>query len=470
MLKGKMTIELTDVKSGEKDVIEEENMVTNALANIFAPLGHLMNTDTIYNQYNSYYAKLLGGLLLFDNNIEENADQLFPPANANLVGCAVYNTQNNTTGKMRGGYNQTESEFNSKQKYMKFVYDFTTSQANGVISCVALTHQMGGYTSYGSSDAVNNNGVNLALTPYNSTLHYAYPNCTGASTGDKYSGCTVGTTELLFLLDPDNDTAYYFKIKSANKITIIKRRIYLKSVSIFENPYSQKALIEETELDDLATTLATNYISYNFDVSNNCLYIFTCSAYSIKPNESWQVTRIKLSDYSIRQWVMTNTTNEQISTNGTRFAFANNGFVYLKGYNSPYELYKFEIGNAANVVKIKRSGMSTIDGWPVYAINGRIYYQYFTNDSNRSHVYVVNEETNECLKTEAYCTYTNNSNTPCFTPVLNHPMILYCSYGSWSTGPFFILANYLATINNLSESVTKTADKTMKITYTIQEQ
>ena len=55
-----MTIELTDVKSGEKDVIEEENMVTNALANIFAPLGHLMNTDTIYNQYNSYYAKLLG--------------------------------------------------------------------------------------------------------------------------------------------------------------------------------------------------------------------------------------------------------------------------------------------------------------------------------------------------------------------------------------------------------------------------
>lgn len=170
MLKGKMTIELTDVKSGEKDVIEEENMVTNALANIFAPLGHLMNTDTIYNQYNSYYAKLLGGLLLFDNNIEENADQLFPPANANLVGCAVYNTQNNTTGKMRGGYNQTESEFNSKQKYMKFVYDFTTSQANGVISCVALTHQMGGYTSYGSSDAVNNNGVNLALTPYNSTI------------------------------------------------------------------------------------------------------------------------------------------------------------------------------------------------------------------------------------------------------------------------------------------------------------
>lgn len=35
MLKGKMTIELTDVNTGEVNVIKEENMVTNALANIF---------------------------------------------------------------------------------------------------------------------------------------------------------------------------------------------------------------------------------------------------------------------------------------------------------------------------------------------------------------------------------------------------------------------------------------------------
>lgn len=39
-----------------------------------------------------------------------------------------------------------------------------------------------------------------------------------------------------------------------------------------------------------------------------------------------------------------------------------------------------------------------------------------------------------------------------------------------ATGLFVTPTNYLATINNLSEAVTKTADKTMKITYTIQEQ
>lgn len=183
---------------------------------------------------------------------------------------------------------------------------------------------------------------------------------TGANTGDKYSGLKVGTTEVLFLLDPDNDVAYYFKIKSATSISIVKRRMYLKSVSIFENPYSQKALMEEFELDALGTALSTNYFGYNFDVTDNCLYIFSCANYSTAVNGTYQITRIKFSDWSIRQWTMTNTTNEVLTTNGMRFAFANNGYVYLRGYNSPYELYKFEIGNSANVVKIKRSGMPCV--------------------------------------------------------------------------------------------------------------
>lgn len=469
MLKGKMAIELTNVKTGEKEVVEEENMVTNALANIFAPFGHLMNGDTIYNQYNMYYQRLLGGLLLFDNNIEEDPNQLYAPANANMVGCAVYNTQNNTKGKMRGGYNQTESEYNSKQRYMKFVYDFSTSQANGTIACVCLTHQMGGYNGYGSNDAVITTGTNYALQPYSSSLQYVYPSYTGANTSDKYSGYTVGTTELLFLLDPDNDIAYYFKIKSSTSISIVKRRMYMKSVSVFENPYSQKALIEETELDTLSIPLKTSYISYNFDVTNNCLYIASCSNSYTNVNGTFDVIRIRISDWSIQQWTMANTANEQLTTSGTRFAFVNNGYIYLRAYNSPYEIYKFEIGNAANVVKIKRNGMSSNDGLPMYALNGRIYYQTCSSSNSYCHVYVVNEETNECLKLEPYA-IRDYYRYECLTPVLNHPMMLYSSYGNYTTGPFFLLANYLATINNLSEPVTKTADKTMKITYTIQEQ
>ena len=51
-LKGKTTIELTDVNSGEVTTVEEENMVTNALNYFFNsnPMGvfhNLKNTSTI---------------------------------------------------------------------------------------------------------------------------------------------------------------------------------------------------------------------------------------------------------------------------------------------------------------------------------------------------------------------------------------------------------------------------------------
>ena len=58
--------------------------------------------------------------------------------------------------------------------------------------------------------------------------------------------------------------------------------------------------------------------------------------------------------------------------------------------------------------------------------------------------------------------------TPSFTPVRNHPMLYYLSTGSYSN-MFCYLCDYLATINNLTEAVVKTADKTMKITYIIEE-
>ena len=41
MIKGKTKIELTNVHTGEVEVIEEENMVTNALQYIFNPVGYL---------------------------------------------------------------------------------------------------------------------------------------------------------------------------------------------------------------------------------------------------------------------------------------------------------------------------------------------------------------------------------------------------------------------------------------------
>lgn len=148
-----------------------------------------------------------------------------------------------------------------------------------------------------------------------------------------------------------------------------------------------------------------------------------------------------------------------------RYAFAHNGYVYFKSYNSPYHIYKFEIGNSANVVKIDYHDFTSINGFPYFAYNRRIHYESYHNE-----LYVVNEYTNRGLKPENQRIYSSSNAQMCYTPVLNEPMIYFGSYGNWSTSSFILMTNYLATINNLSEPVTKTADKTMKITYIIQEQ
>lgn len=466
MLKGKMIIEMTDVHTGKTEKVVEHNMVTNALSEIFKPLGLSKDPSIMLNSFAPYYQKLLGGILLFDKEIEENPNTFYPPADVTLIGCASYGTQNNTKGTKRGGYNQTESELNLTDRYMKFVYDFTTSQANGTISCVCLTHANGGYTSYGGADAVLSSSYPLGARIDDGSLQYVYTNYTGANTGDKYSGYTVGTTELLFLIDRENDVAYYFRIDSTAKITIIKRRAYLKSVSVLTSPYSKKEYIEEIAIEDLSLS-STSYISYNFDHATNCLYITASSASYKAANGTFNITRINISDWSATTYSMTNTSNVNINTNGMRYAFCHNGFVYIRSYNSPYEVYKFEIGNSANVVKMTRNSTTAVNGQAQLAVNGRVYYESYNSNYI---LHIANEATEEVLNPENGYIYCTSKYQYCYTPVLNEPMLYYVSCGSQTTIGFIILLNYLATINNLPEPVTKTSDKTMKVTYIIQEQ
>lgn len=462
MLKGTMKIELTDVKTGQTETVLEHNMVTNALANIFKPLGLVKDPSRMYESFAPYYQKLLGGLLLFDSNIEENADMLYPPAEAQLVGSAVYGQQNNTTGKVRGSFNQTESELNLTDRYMKYVYDFQTSQANGTISCVCLTHANGGYTSYGSSDAVFNSDHPLAVSVDNGYLQYVYTSYTNANTGDKYNGFTVGVTELLFAVALDTDAAYYLRFDSGTKLTITKRRAYLKTVSVLENPRNTKPLMEEWTLDEGFNISGRN--CYNFDPATNALYVCGASNYQTKVNETFNVLKIDFGTWKTSTYTITNTSDVMLSTDGMRYAYVHDGFVYVKSYNSPYHVYKFELTNSANVVKLKETGMSGIPGLPEFAINGRIYY-----DDNGSDLYIADSATNEFLKPESNRLYSSNRHY-CYAPVLENPMLYFISCGNYTTIGFAVISNYLATINNLSEPVTKTADKTMKVTYIIQEQ
>ena len=63
MLNGKTRIEMKDIHTGMVEVIEEENMVTNALQYIFNPMGYVKAADPmVTTEYVNYYTTLTGGL------------------------------------------------------------------------------------------------------------------------------------------------------------------------------------------------------------------------------------------------------------------------------------------------------------------------------------------------------------------------------------------------------------------------
>ena len=88
-MKGHVKIELFDHKTGKIKTTEHENMLTNALAY----RAGLDSNDTLslFGNENSILplaTKGLGGLLLFDGPLAEDAGNIHFPMNVHLTGCA----------------------------------------------------------------------------------------------------------------------------------------------------------------------------------------------------------------------------------------------------------------------------------------------------------------------------------------------------------------------------------------------
>ena len=132
-----------------------------------------------------------------------------------------------------------------------------------------------------------------------------------------------------------------------------------------------------------------------------------------------------------------------------------NGCLYIAKYHSSngnsYGLYKIDLNNSANISLVAPNGnfgnisnsssLKSLNGF-VFGTNGYID----GNDNYHAFKSSVNAFVDSRLCASGMTAF-------------------YCSNG---TDYIYIIAPYLATINNIVP-VTKTADKTMKITYTVTE-
>ena len=150
MLEGKAIIELTDVNTGEKTVVEEKNLITNALAEYYNPpmsflgIGTMVSTDNDQN-FTAGYGDLrwaTAGIYVSDKYQEEDPGNL-DIGFSSIIGIAAKQYKSQIADKRFGTYNEEESEIITESGTFRHIFDFPTNACNGTIRSLSIVHPGG---------------------------------------------------------------------------------------------------------------------------------------------------------------------------------------------------------------------------------------------------------------------------------------------------------------------------------------
>lgn len=193
ILHGHTTIELKNVKTGNRERIEHDNTFTTAMDLFLRGNGSWNQSPWLNATWKSVpiYQRLLGGVYLFRDTIADNNGVYphFMPASNKMIANGSFGVGNATAVTELGTYNVSESYFTSSA--MSFVYDWTTGQGNGQFQCVCLGSDVGGYIGYGNKTS------NVAHSTLKSIIENQSPleiGCGFTNNFDGYQGVFSGPT------------------------------------------------------------------------------------------------------------------------------------------------------------------------------------------------------------------------------------------------------------------------------------
>ena len=446
-MKGKTIIELTDVKTKKKEVLKDDNLVTDVLEKILAlnPNGLLtnINKDTFY----PIVEKIVGGILLFKDKITEDKNTSFVSTSNECIGYAgqVEGVQENP---LQGSFNKQESKATSNG--YKFVWDFGTSKANGKISSVCLTNAKAGGGYFGTKSSSETNRIKLGEDKYlikntDTEMKKKYVNVVEANFEENYIVSIV----------PESD-----------HLRIIKSREPLLNFRLDDS----LSFLNEKNITETKIKYKKSYGTYGV-----CIYVDAENYYLLKTSTSGgntNVTKLKINKANNyieeTEFTLENVKIENIGAYSLDYDYyriiksvLRGGYVYAVSTDEKY-VVKFAINNPVDVTKIEPkftlktgSVSSHTTGCGMYILGDMIIGTNFTIDKNDKVTEIAQSDlsTIECI------------------PLSYGPFLLgYFANGESSGDKYlrkvlYLITPYSATINNLSKTVEKTADKTMKITY-----
>ena len=480
-LHGHTIIELRDIKTGATQVVEKNNRVTGAVAEIFKPFGLYTSASGLFTTTSTglkeYISSLFGGLVLYDTALGSDPSTMFAPASAHVTGCAGYKLTDAGDNPVRGNSNLLETDLDLSHGTAKLVYEFGTAQGNGTIASVCLSHQYAGHfcaerpiAAGSQTNTVSFRGADVTEKNYceaifPSTSYYSGPN------------------GIVLEFDEENDCVLIAKLttNSAPSLTINRVALMLREVSLFWQRGSQDSVHlksrQTIDLTGLLQTTRRNNCFMSYDAAARKIYLVSTPGDSgTAINATDVVLEIDADTGVKKQYNITNQTGVKLESYSGYYyhnaiAFVQDGILYRKSYDTvsggTYRYFAIPLADPGNVKEITTNGndLSTLH----FNCAGRIYG---SNGISGSNVVLLNtDEKALCSIPFSYSYYQDRLLTP---PVRGRHVMRVSNYGDESLsdafgGRLIFLPNYLATINDLASPVVKTADKTMKITYILRE-
>ena len=525
---GHTKIELHNVKTGENKVIEKHNIFTNYLHDVMQIPDIPTHTNWIgflkrswrygnvqWNDQNNANGGsprmvdiLCGGILCLANEHEENPDNYFLTSD-DIITARGANIANASEETQLGSYNSALEKSSDTSKTM--VWDFAQNQGNGTISTIGLTNigmalcGLGGTPSNMTHTTTNPFGdICLAKTAIGNivgTYDDDYPTSDPCYFTPIY--CSFKNSTLVSFLGFDSNVLhlryYNMNCNTINPLLPTNHRIYnffdfaVLGLTNGVRYSATKRVTFDLSNYTFAGTSYTNLIVTN----DGIMYICPTKSNSLKSNETMEFIKIDLMKQKILgTCTITNTTGVTLSTSGWSFTSKtkthdtscpqhqyhniSKGYMLFRTSSTPYRTFAINLENSTDVKEIlKENGEPysltachhNFAGMPLCTIGNNVTSYMVDVDKGIAHCVRTGSPSGEQF-------YTHNTYTQyTMIPIVSDSELLNVWFGTKGHSymryyqDMILLVAYkqdtLSTINVLDEPVIKTADMTMRITYTI---
>lgn len=426
-MKGYAKIELTNIHTGEKEVVEKHNIVTNAIQDMLKTYGVYSPAIFVNSQACAGFniTSCYGGLIAWDGTIEESKENYkFKPYGVNAGAHAAYQVVNSGTDALLGSYNASESKITDNSA--KFVYDFATNQGNGTISCITLVSQLNGLLGFDSVQIPPLSGVSIYRPYVNNTFNKMIPFPSESK--------LVNVDKLVNIYKTPSITITEYNALLTNTFSIFHGTTPVKSAEV---------TLSASDLCDYSNPKLAEgkYCPIYYDPNTKTISVVLCT-------DTSTVNEVTISTVNVLTHAVTKR-KVNITSHNMNLLFAIHYKNYLLYGSNMNKMYIMNL--TTGTVSPETVDLETFssDRVQIYPLNDDEFIIF-----GNSTAYNIRKLIN--LKDIEQKTLAQNTSYPSYYQPTN-----YSFYPSSDL--------YFGTINNLSSPVVKTADKTMKITYTLTE-